>query len=272
MKKHCPIQIPNEAWLEANLDPQNYRSKLGIGIPDLPSDEIQVRFNGRAGRENLQQAFDFYNFVLTHQPDLYMEQYDVLDFGGGWGRVLRMFLREFPAERLVLVDCLTAAIECGRSLNGPFNIIHTEVNPPLPLLKGTIGIVYAYSVFSHLPEQLCCDWFRHFTELLIPGGKLIFTTRGLSQLDYIDRLEKTDTPYSLARYILGTEVMRERYDRGVFQFYPAAGGGELTSENFGETWIPKPWLEERHRSLGFSGCEFYTEFETVDQCVFVLTK
>jgi len=272
MKRESLKQISNEEWLEANLDPENYRSKLGIRIPDLPSDEIQVRFNGRAGRENLQQAFDFYNFVLARQPDLELEQYDILDFGGGWGRVLRMFLREFQAERLILVDCLTAAVECGRSLNAPFNIIHTEVTPPLPLQAGTIGVVYAYSVFSHLPEQNCCDWFRHFADLLVPGGKLIFTTRGLSQLDYIDRLEMTDTPYPLAPYIPSTEVIRKRYERGVFQFYPAAGGGELTSDNFGETWIPKPWLDERHSSLGLSSCEFYTEFETVDQCVFVLTK
>ncbi len=68
------------------------------------------------------------------------------------------------------------------------------------------------------------------------------------------------------------ETIREIYDRGVFQFYPVGGGGELSKDFYGETWIPKSWLEKKYTSFGFSACEFYTEFETVDQCVFVLTK
>ena len=68
------------------------------------------------------------------------------------------------------------------------------------------------------------------------------------------------------------EIIREEYEKGVFQFYSAAGGGELTEDFYGETWIPREWLEERYISLGFSACDFYTEFKTIDQCVFVLTK
>lgn len=262
----------NDEWFEANLNPQEYRSKLGIGIPDLPSDKVQLRFTGRSGRENLRQAFDFYEFILANINESGTDLQSVIDFGGGWGRILRFFLREFPAERLFLVDCLTAAIECARSLNAPFNIIHSDVSPPLPLPKGTIGVCYAYSVFSHLPEQQCCDWLRHFADLLVPGGKLIITTRGQFQIDYIERLEQTNTPYILAPLLPKAAVIRKQYERRAFQFYPMGGGGELTKDVFGETWIPRRWLEERYISFGFSACKFYTEFKTIDQCVFVLTK
>jgi hypothetical protein len=265
-------QISNDEWFEANLNPHEYRSTLGIGIPDLPSDEVQLRFNGRAGRENLQQAFDFYKFILANIHERGMDRQRILDFGGGWGRVLRFFLREFRAESLFLVDCLTAAIECAQSLNTPFNVIHNDVHPPLPLQEGTIGVCYAYSVFSHLPEQQCCNWLRHLADLLVPGGKLIITTRGLSHIDYIRKLEQTNTPYHLAAYLPKPAAIRKEYEKGVFQFYPMQGGGELSEDVFGETWIPKRWLDERYLSLGFSTCEFYTEFKTVDQCIFVLTK
>jgi hypothetical protein len=50
------------------------------------------------------------------------------------------------------------------------------------------------------------------------------------------------------------------------------GGGELSEDVFGKTWIPECWLKKSYVSLGFSACDFYTEFKTVDQCVFVLTK
>jgi len=266
------VQISNDEWFEANLNPFEYRSSLGIAIPNLPSDEVQRRFNGRAGRENLQQAFDFYKFILANTPERGMDRQRVLDFGGGWGRVLRFFLREFPPESLSLADCLTAAIECAQSLNTPFNIIHNQVNPPLPLQENTIAVCYAYSVFSHLPERQCCNWLRHLGDLLVPGGKLIITTRGLSHVDYIEKLEQMNTPYHLAPYLPKPAAIRKEYAKGVFQFYPMQGGGELSEDVFGETWITKRWLQERYLSLGFSACRFYTEFKTVDQCVFVLTK
>lgn len=66
--------------------------------------------------------------------------------------------------------------------------------------------------------------------------------------------------------------IRNEYEKGVFQFYPMQGGGELSEEVFGETLIPESWLKKRYVALGFSSCDFYREFKTVDQCVFVLTK
>ena len=45
--------LSDTEWFEANLDPQAHRARLGIRIPDLPPDAVQVRFTARAGRDNL---------------------------------------------------------------------------------------------------------------------------------------------------------------------------------------------------------------------------
>jgi SAM-dependent methyltransferase len=264
-------KISKFEWFEANLNPEANRSALGISIPDLPPDEVQLRFTGRTGSQNLQQAFDFYEFILANLPEHGRDQQRVLDFGGGWGRILRFFLREFPAERLFLVDCLTAAIECARSLNAPYNIVHSQLDPPLPFPEASFGVCYAFSVFSHLSERGSESWLRHLGDLLIRGGKLIFTTRGKIQINNLEEMIRTNPTHQLT-LLPQPETIRQEYEKGVFQFYPVGGGGELSKEVFGETWIPKCWLEERYRSLGFSSCDFYTEFKTVDQCVFVLTK
>jgi hypothetical protein len=124
--------ISDEQWLAVNLNPTGHNENLGFSIPELPSDAVQVRFTGDCGLANLQQAFDFYRFVLGRMPGAEVGRYRLIDFGGGWGRVTRFFLREIPAARLVLVDCLTDAVEIARSLSSPFQVFHTEVQPPLP--------------------------------------------------------------------------------------------------------------------------------------------
>src|SRR5262249_48345928 len=154
------------------------RTELGLSIPDLPPAEIQSRFTGRSGRANLEQAFQFYTFVLQHMPQQQRGRFRLIDFGGGWGRILRFFLREYSAERLVLFDCLTDAVKCAQSLNPPFSVHQNGVLPPLLLEKACADCCYAFSVFSHLSEPACVAWLSHLGELLVPNGKLIVTSRG----------------------------------------------------------------------------------------------
>jgi SAM-dependent methyltransferase len=280
-------KLSDEQWLAANLDPKQEHPKLDFRIPDLPSDEVQVRFTGACGLANLQQAFDFYRFVLGQLPATDGGRYRVLDFGGGWGRITRFFLREYPADRLALVDCLTDAVATARSLDPPFQVFHTDVQPPLPFEPGSVDCCIAFSVFSHLSEGALEGWLRHLGELLVPGGRVIFTTRGAAQIDWIRRLRRR-APLNALRTLLGgnrnlhddnlvrllphPDEIERRYRKGELQFYPTGGGGELTDNFYGETWIPEAWLRERHASLGFSSCQFFSEFATVNQCVFVLEK
>ncbi|MFA6954577.1 MAG: class I SAM-dependent methyltransferase [Thermoanaerobaculia bacterium] len=271
--------ISDETWLLANLHPAQGSAELGIQIPELPPGEIQLRFTGREGRVNLQQAFDFYKFVLAHFPQERNGKLRLIDFGGGWGRILRLFLREFQADQLVLIDCLTAAIDCARSLNPPFTVVKNEVMPPLPLEPACTDACYAFSVFSHLSELACSRWLTHLRGLLVPGGRLIITTRGSVQIGNLRHLRAVASPddadptHPIARSLPHPDEIEQRYDAGEFQFYPTGGGrGELTSDFYGEAWIPEQWIARNLDRLGFSGYEFFTEFLTVDQCVFVLTR
>lgn len=247
-----------------------------------------MRFTGRAGRDNLQQAFDFYRFVLAHCSADEVTHHSVLDFGGGWGRILRFFLREFPANQLLLADCLTEAVECARSLNPPFTVLHSSVTPPLPLPEKSVGVCYAFSVFSHLSESASRDWLAHLGTLLVDGGKLIITTRGKKQIAHVRHLSRQRSLRDRLRSLFGSNpvtlndnlsqflppayVIEQRRDDGVFQFYPTGGGGELDAQFYGETWIPEAWIKDNCGDWGFSGYQTFEEFQTIDQQVYILTK
>jgi hypothetical protein len=280
-----PHVISDELWLTANLEPATYRSTLGIQIPDVPPDDIQRRFTGRAGRVNLEQAFAFYRIVLAHLPIEKRGRYRLMDFGGGWGRILRLFLREVPPDSLLLCDCLTDAIETARSLNPPYAVYHNDPEPPIRLAPLTADCIYAFSVFSHLRESLARAWLRHFAELLVPGGSVVLTTRGQVQIGIIrqmsgrrwfasvrQRVARLRRTTDVNAYLPSPSALSRRYAEGRFQFYPTGGGGELTTEFYGEAWIPERWIQENFAALGFSRYTFATETPEVDQCIIVLTK
>lgn len=279
-----PVSDAN--WLAFNLDPKISTIKL----PALPDPQTQIRFTGQAGRPNLQQAFDFYNFVSNHLPPDSGAQYRIVDFGGGWGRVLRFFLRDVAPERLALSDCLTDAIECARSLNPPYKIFQNDVNPPLVFADNSVDAFVAFSVFSHLNEKSARSWLADFARSLVGGGKVVITTRGPHHIKRMRELQNETTLAtlrSLAKKVLGkqnvsdqhlrvalpsADIIKDRLNLGEFQFYPTGGGGELSESFYGETWIPEKWMRDNCQALGFKTYEHFPEFSTVDQCVFVLTK
>jgi SAM-dependent methyltransferase len=101
----------------------------------------------------------------------------ILDFGCGCARVLRR-VRPLTEARLVGTDVNGEAIAWCRA---ELPIAEFEVNapaPPLAFAPGSFDLVYAFSVFTHLPEDLQRPWIEELARVLRPGGYLLFTTLG----------------------------------------------------------------------------------------------
>lgn len=102
----------------------------------------------------------------------------VLDFGRGAGRVLRLTRDIAGSVDLRGADLNPALVEwCAREL--PFaSVARNDLEPPLPYPDGSFGAVWAFSVFTHLPEHLQRPWILELRRVLEPGGLLLFTTLG----------------------------------------------------------------------------------------------
>ena len=53
-----------------------------------------------------------------------------------------------------------------------------ELSPPLPYDDSSVDLVYAFSVMTHLSEELQRAWVQECRRVLKPGGYLLFSTLG----------------------------------------------------------------------------------------------
>ena len=112
----------------------------------------------------------------------------VLDFGCGCGRVLRHWHRF--RGRLSGTDYNPALVGwCARHLGfAEFQL--NGLAPPLVYPDEAFDLVYALSVFTHLPAALQEPWMDEMSRILTPGGHLVISTHGGAYLDTLDEVEQ----------------------------------------------------------------------------------
>lgn len=105
----------------------------------------------------------------------------ILDFGCGCGRTIRHF-RTLKKATLYGTDYNPNLINwCNHNL--PFAQFSTnKLHPPLSYSAESFDLIYAFSVFTHLPESLQLPWMRELSRVLKPSGYLIISTLPLTKL------------------------------------------------------------------------------------------
>jgi SAM-dependent methyltransferase len=131
---------------------------------------------------------DLIRTVLRDEGTAIEELGAILDWGCGCGRVLRHWSRN-PRGQVHGCDVNTRMVEwCDAHLSFA-TVAATGMSPPLPYEDRTFGLVYAFSVFTHLPEDLQHAWMAECLRVLEPGGFLLLSTLGE---DYASRDRLTD--------------------------------------------------------------------------------
>jgi len=101
----------------------------------------------------------------------------LLDWGCGCGRVLRHWVG-LTETRVCGCDIEPRMVAwCNENL--PFADVKVNaLSPPLAYADSGFDLVYAFSVMTHLSEDLQHSWLRELRRVLRPGGYLLFSTLG----------------------------------------------------------------------------------------------
>jgi SAM-dependent methyltransferase len=101
----------------------------------------------------------------------------VLDFGCGYGRVLRTLRAAFGDAELIACDLDPAAVDrCVRAFGAQGLAASTD--PDLIEQVGDIDLIWCGSVLTHLDHPQWTPLLRYFARALRPGGIAVVTTHG----------------------------------------------------------------------------------------------
>lgn len=239
--------LSDEQWLWLNVEGRAKCSFLANYLP-APGDAHAPATNAVAGNEALVWGFRHYaqfKEVYERHRGPFTPDLRVLDFGCGWGRLARYFLRDLEPENLIGVDVDPAAVAAARNTNPWFRFEESEIFPPTRFESQTFDLVYAWSVFSHLSEESHLAWLAEFVRVTKPGGLVLLTTLGRGFLaEELPAVAVADEIAPWQQQALSgfgeLEPWVAAFDRGEFCYSAIPG-----TPHFGFTCIPEAYIRNR---------------------------
>ena len=162
--------------------------------PPVPPPELIRRINSaekaepivflRSGASDLLAIVETIADAVTESGDTdFPARPAIMELGCGLGRLLRH--APPPAlARVVGTDINTTLLDWCRAHLPDVEYHHHGLVPPIASLpEKTFDIIYAHSVFTHIPLERQAAWLEEMRRLLRPGGLLAATFLGSEQKD-----------------------------------------------------------------------------------------
>ncbi|HEY3388719.1 MAG TPA: class I SAM-dependent methyltransferase, partial [Prolixibacteraceae bacterium] len=266
--------LPDDLWLDYLLHEKEIPNRYKRIIPEMPSEKVQLHFTGASGRISLLQSLDFFRLAqgyISKQNTKDQQNIKLLDFGCGWGRITRMWLKSIPGNNIYAVDPMDEMINLCRETIPNVNFIKTNPAPPISIFhENMFDFLTAYSVFSHLNEEFVNLWFAEFARLMKNDGLLFITTRSRNFINHLQSLreknEYADYATGLRDCFVDAETAFTEYDKGNIIHQPI-GGGSLSNSFYGETCIPQSYFSRFNNNFEILGFVPEMAYENNQACV-----
>jgi SAM-dependent methyltransferase len=149
-------------------------------LPDWPDEQLQRDWVGNTGEPLDLQSYGFIRnlkWAYSRFGATPLAQSTVLDFGVGWGRLIRYLAKDIRPERLWGCDVNSKVLQVCRETRVPGMLRECSVRPTTLPFEGGIDLVYAFSVLTHLSERTHRDVLECIHRMMKPGGILVLTVR-----------------------------------------------------------------------------------------------
>ena len=220
-------------------------------LPRLPDEKVQMKLTGLAGDATLRighLVYRWFKQIYTdHTGGRMLPSSNILDFGCGWGRVIRFFLKDVAPQGLWGADCVSGSIEMCRQTNPWVHFRLVNPWPPSTFGDSIFDLIFCNSVFSHFNEEIHEKWLAEFRRILRPGGLLMATTWPREFIEERERIiqEYPEWMRPPAAFI-DKQKYFEDYDSGKYCYSPVAETGiPILDPFFGEACISRQYVLNR---------------------------
>lgn len=276
--RHCS----DEAWLQILVASLQLPEIEGVRMPAFPDPSFQSEVHGHSGEVSLHEAFMFFREIKAYcryagRP--LSAETRLLDFGCGWGRILRLFMKDIRPEHLFGIDSTSRFLMEARRCNPALGFLQTGLAPPTMITAGSFNLIVSFSVFSHLDEFIAGLWINEFHRLLRPGGLAVITTQSRRFIAFCaeQRLRRASGIrlehgwYEACADSFTDEARANaRYDAGRF-LHATPVRRPHPGAHYGEAIIPRGYIVQKWGHL-FRVIEFLDDPTRVPQVLVVLQK
>jgi ubiquinone/menaquinone biosynthesis C-methylase UbiE len=249
--------LSRDQWRDKLVASVEDRVLDGVRYPGFPDESIQRQFVGSSNADAIGEGFSFYDHVhgqMGGRKYKASRGQRYLDFGAGWGRIGRFFLRDFERGDMAGVDIDDKMVAFCQEAEVPGLFMGIANGEALPFADGSFRLITAYSVFTHLPRNLFEAWMAELLRVLAPGGLLAFTVEPERFLDFIAAIDETqsdsDWHRSLASYKVELPRMRAEVAKTGIAYMATGGGDMRTPDVYGEAVVSRAYLEKLVKPRG----------------------
>jgi len=227
--------IPLDVFGRLYLDKQIKYPNLSAFMPPMPPDADQDLWTGNHGIILLIQSMAFIESMLSGYRIFTardIRDAHVLDFGCGWGRLIRLLYKYVSSEQIYGVDSWDKSIENCKKYNVKANFAISEYVPSGLPFDRKFDLIFAFSVFTHLSEKTFEASLLTLRKHISDNGLLVITIRPKNYWLFHERGRLT-------------EKMLPLHEKMGFAFTPhnaPAINGEIT---FGDTSVSKDYIQDK---------------------------
>jgi hypothetical protein len=172
--------LPDDLWRALLQKKFTRYPRIRSVLPDWPDEQLQRNWVGNCG-----EALDYqsYGFIrnLKSSYQLYgakpLAESNVLDFGVGWGRLIRYLAKEVPPERLWGCDVNSNILTLCRETRVPGILRQSALRPKTLPFQENADLIYAFSILTHLSERTHREVLECLHDGLNRGGIAVITVR-----------------------------------------------------------------------------------------------
>ena len=272
----------DQAWLDILLASLRVPEIDGVQMPSFPDEQLQREIHGHAGEVSLHEAHTFFREVKAYAAYAgrpVAPHRTMLDFGCGWGRVLRLFMKDIHPQNLFGADSTSRFLLDARRCNPALTFLPCEKVPPTILAPESLDYVISWSVFSHLDEFYATRWIEEFRRLLKPGGLVLLTTQSRRFIQFCAEMRvrrasgiRLEHPWYevCADSFPDESVANSRYEAGQF-LHSSTDQAPNEAAHYGEAIIPRNYVTKSWGSM-FRLIDFVDNAVRLPQALIVLQK